>query len=588
MEHDLAWAQGGVQQVWGLGVPLWRLGFEVVWRLLGQRNFPEMLAFGFALWFAVWTVVRALFDGPCQAFLPEMSPVAGTTEVAHRWGRDLSHLLWFATAAALLVLFPPFITLLRSRFLIYEEVVAYEYLFGLVLIGNLLQLETSGSVQRFWWLCGLAGLGGLLRPTLLFHGGAILIAATGVLWRKRKANGLHRTSSFSRERALAGGFLLFVAGGVLLFTTNLARFGHGFEFGHRLNVQNFYGSLYATRFDDPYRNEPILSAGRELFGLLFLTKEFSMGDFYLENFFAGQSQTLRWRETYLTVYDPSFFALLVVGAGCGLACLQKVRRSDRMPIGSAAAEHARRYAAALAVYGLVASVALLGFYLRNAVISSRYLLDLMPSFAALLLSGWLAWGGYWLARTRLRWLLGGSCCVLVAWLTWEISQGSSAYGPPWLLIAKEIQDQKSRPNAMPQLAPMNAYESPRAPVATKIPYNGAGWETNGMAMPCVILFVESPHFLELEVAPTTNTVHETDLHHFRAKVGLEFLARETVQGTERGWLVRFAGPKRREYQTGIQPVFVATVPNTHLADRETPWRLLSVRWRSDSEDTQHE
>ena len=39
----------------------------------------------------------------------------------------------------------------------------------------------------------------------------------------------------------------------------------------------------------------------------------------------------------------------------------------------------------LALYGAVASALLLGFYLRSPVISSRYLLDLMPSFAALML-----------------------------------------------------------------------------------------------------------------------------------------------------------------------------------------------------------
>jgi hypothetical protein len=29
VEFDTAWAQGGIQQIWGLGVPLWRLPFEV-------------------------------------------------------------------------------------------------------------------------------------------------------------------------------------------------------------------------------------------------------------------------------------------------------------------------------------------------------------------------------------------------------------------------------------------------------------------------------------------------------------------------------------------------------------------------------
>src|SRR5947207_641950 len=43
-EFDHAWAEGGVQQVWGLGVPLWRLPFEIAARAFGQPAFPDRLA----------------------------------------------------------------------------------------------------------------------------------------------------------------------------------------------------------------------------------------------------------------------------------------------------------------------------------------------------------------------------------------------------------------------------------------------------------------------------------------------------------------------------------------------------------------
>ena len=45
MTSDLAWHNGGVQQVWGLGVPVWRLPFELLAKLAGQRAFPDRWEF---------------------------------------------------------------------------------------------------------------------------------------------------------------------------------------------------------------------------------------------------------------------------------------------------------------------------------------------------------------------------------------------------------------------------------------------------------------------------------------------------------------------------------------------------------------
>ena len=100
-----------------------------------------------------------------------------------------------------------------------------------------------------------------------------------------------------------------------------------------------------------------------------------------------------------------------------------------------------------------------------------------------------------------------------------------------------------------------------------------------MVMPCVILFVDSPTFLELEFAAAPEEPAGPAV--LRAKVGLEFLKRQSVTRSEKAWVVRFSGPKRRQYQKGIQPVFLATVPKEHLADTSTPWRLLKVRWREE-------
>src|SRR5690242_7133427 len=41
MNWDLAWGTGTVQQIWGLGVPLWRVPFEWIAKLFGQNAFPD-------------------------------------------------------------------------------------------------------------------------------------------------------------------------------------------------------------------------------------------------------------------------------------------------------------------------------------------------------------------------------------------------------------------------------------------------------------------------------------------------------------------------------------------------------------------
>src|SRR6266850_5511584 len=41
LRMDLCWAQNGVQQVWGLGIPIWELPFDLLGRLFGLSTFPE-------------------------------------------------------------------------------------------------------------------------------------------------------------------------------------------------------------------------------------------------------------------------------------------------------------------------------------------------------------------------------------------------------------------------------------------------------------------------------------------------------------------------------------------------------------------
>ena len=47
--YDMAWAEDGVQQVWGLGVPIWRLPFELLANFSGVAAFPDRVALAAAI-----------------------------------------------------------------------------------------------------------------------------------------------------------------------------------------------------------------------------------------------------------------------------------------------------------------------------------------------------------------------------------------------------------------------------------------------------------------------------------------------------------------------------------------------------------
>ncbi len=613
--HDLTWSCGGVHQVWGLGVPLWRLPFEALARSCGLPAFPDHFAFGLAL--AVWAclVLRAfLGEGkPAEENRPAFSSMRGLL------------------AAVVVLLCPVFFAVCSTRFDIYEEAVAYEFIFATGLLAGLVRLWRFPAWSRCGWLCLAAGFGALVRPTVLFYGAATVLGALMVMTPDRRR-------PTWRKCALA--CALFGVGGAVLFVTNAVRFGSGFEFGHKLNLQTLYGSLYATRFDHPFVEEPWLSAARELFGLLFQVREFSGGDFYAEKFFPGQSGTVRWREMYFTTYDLTWLSLILTGWGLGL--FAALRRHPR-PNDSANAlmtenwklntEHFLRFPlpSLVALWSFLPAAILCAFYLRNSVISSRYMADLAPAFCAALVAlvlGWpdsvgqasslsaiglpargtvgraegleaprqTGWKPVLLFRRALTgWL---AAIILLGWLGMQLFFLRNSYGVPFSRNWAEVQARREKPVAVPEtvgdhyritnhgpLALTNAGDgNPRfvsRPRAT-IPYNGVGWDHDtGFTQPVVILFVQDAQFLELDVRPATGEELDAAAWRWvRAKVGLEVLPLETStplpDGTRR---LRFAGPRRADYRQGLQVAYLAFDPPEQLVPHVTPYRLLTVRWR---------
>lgn len=587
--HDLTWSGGGVHQVWGLGVPLWRTPFEALARLCGQPAFPDHLAFGCAT--ALWALVLLrTFLGPAFEKQPARPALS--------WGKGLLSLLPCLFCPVLL-------SVCSTRFDIYEEAVAYEFLFATGLLAATVGLAQAPTWRRGWGLCLVAGFGALIRPTVLFYGISTLLVSIGILWRQVPSS---RRSKAWRS-VLAGG--LFTVGGLVLFGTNAARFGSGFEFGHRLNLQTLYGSVYATRFDHPFATEPFARAARELFGLLFQVSRFNGGNFYLERFFPGQSPTTRWREMYFTTYDLSWLPLIVAGWGLGLlAAFRHWRGQTASPTMENWKLETENFPlpSVVALWSFLPAALLGAFYLRNCVISSRYLADLAPAFTAAIVALVLGWPSLrqenstaataspaparGLGRVLIRRSLAAlPATVLTLWLGWQNYALHNGYGPPLSLTGEELA--RRQPPATPLPGPIGSHyaltptegpsHEPRfARHLAGIPYNGTGWDQeSGLTAPMLIFFVQDPEFLELDFAADPGIAGEhPDWRWVRVKVGLEALSLEssrTLEGNVRR--LRFSAPQHQGYRSGLQVAYVALGPPTSLAQSLSPYRLNAIRWR---------
>ena len=135
------------------------------------------------------------------------------------------------------------------------------YLTGIAIFALMLWFMRRPTLASYANLGLCSGLAAFVRPTLLCYALAAMVLA----WFFAKREG------WKLRRSLAGP-LLFVAGCGLLFLTNELRFGSGFEFGHRLNLNPFLPMMYATRFDNPVAAAPLVSRIVELMSYLFLTR----------------------------------------------------------------------------------------------------------------------------------------------------------------------------------------------------------------------------------------------------------------------------------------------------------------------------
>lgn len=612
--HDLAWTPSGVQQVWGLGAPLWQLPFEALGRAVGVSPFPDrvaLLAWLAAMWFAVIRAFRPRDVGEIRP--DDQRRVRGGTRALDSRAMQLG-------AVLITALLPGFVALLRGRIGIYEEAAIYAYGAAMMLLAGVIAMLRKPTTTRYLILVAFAGLTGLVRPTVWFYGLAAALVATAILVRNHGR---------PAGRAIALGLALFVAGGGALYASNAARFGSGTEFGHRLNVHSLPGNVVATRFSYPFERVGTVAAAEELVGSLFDGPERrSKRGFYQTALHRWQAPVPRWREYYFTTFSWPYAA--AIAAGLAIAALAWRRRGDP-------------FARTLGAWAVLGGAPLVVFYLRAPSLTSRYQLDLAPAIAALLVLAWreavarwpraalavlVALWGTAVATSKVTRPRGVSDPVdreVAARTTAAITRAIDfdhrlppAYdlADPLLPIWTDVAEDYARCNdargaAIACDAPplpgdvvtrghrvgrewfVERTAIPDEPLAPGDPgavdqgavdqggfvgppalyLNAFGWDlATGQVPPATMFYLDDPEYLALDVAGPPGTDWDRAV---RVAIGLDHLRLIATADTADGARLRFAVPHR----PGLQIAFVAFGPDDELDRPRSAFRLRSIRWR---------
>jgi hypothetical protein len=110
--YNHTWSEGGVHQVWGLGVPLWRLPWDLAARAFGHEAFPDRIAFGLFAALVAFVVLK-VWLGPLA--MAVAGDERGTGDSGMTPAERRSSVVGAVGVLILLLLFPPFIGILQAR-----------------------------------------------------------------------------------------------------------------------------------------------------------------------------------------------------------------------------------------------------------------------------------------------------------------------------------------------------------------------------------------------------------------------------------------------------------------------------------------
>ncbi len=586
--HDHTWTNQSINQVWGLGVPVWRYPFEIMARLLGYDTFPDRLAFGIFSMLVSCILLIALLKAinTRNAKISMHSVIPGIMHV-------------FAIYP-IIMLFPTFITLMQTRGYVWEEVIAYGYMYAILEFSALLIFVHNPSRMQLWTICILAGFGGFIRPTLILYGTATIITAF-IVWRNYLNTIIYRNGNTCLREILIHkirhwyhfiiGIFIFIGMICMLYKTNEQRFGDGKEFGHKLNMQYDVPTMYATKFDYPYQDIGLVDACKELLGALFFASNKFHLDAYNESIFPLQSDTVRWREMYFKTHDISHLLFMLTSL-CFILyisakmLIRNVRKKHR--VAGCEIVNGNKYVIISSIWGITSVILLFMFYLYVPVLSSRYMVDFSAALAiSTTATTWIVMGT---GQGNLRgiFVLVSAC----AWLIMQYGLQDSNYAFSSSIDKTELETiykdmDRAKKTSVQNRTQINLDDGPSG-----IPYDRVGWPTErdffinepGELCPLAIIFAKDIQYVELVLETLKHSVIVANPRDIRVKCGLETLRVKNITQTDIGWDILFHKPESSRWSTGLQSVFIASTPKRYLLHQTTPWKLRSVRWNVNPRD----
>ena len=473
--HRFDWAWGnGIHQIWGLGVPIIRLPFEIISKTFGSLGFPDRIVFAI-----FYFLVAAIFWKSLDSFIIHN---LDARERLKKRVRNIPVLFWG-------LLNPAFITMIRAKFGPYEEVIAYGYLWSLMLFALILLFLNNRKSYLFFLVCFLAGFSPSIRPTLLSYG-IVTFLVIFFLGKGIKSRWL--------------GLLLFSAGIMFLLVTNYLRFNSPFEFGQKLLLSGVLVIDYVQRFGNPVALMPFLDAVRELFSDLFFT-DINTPIFLLDEKVLQGPDLPRLREFYFRPYD--FLTPLLLFLSWLTIALRRCNKSNINPsLGEKAIQMG-------GLWSFCSFIMLFYFYSRFPVLTSRYFVDFGASIvigivALYLYIGNLIQDKFSRNATMLNLIL---CIAFLGWGLYRLTHAEINFHYGHRSEIKNLVA-KTAEVAQEELARMRRTTGPLLPVEYKcrdqetsygIPSNNLGWDITASCMVQLTTthFLDAPECLDIHIEP---------------------------------------------------------------------------------------
>ncbi|PIU00325.1 MAG: hypothetical protein COT74_05185 [Bdellovibrionales bacterium CG10_big_fil_rev_8_21_14_0_10_45_34] len=528
---DWAWANG-VQQVWGLGLPLLYSPFEWIWQLLCSEHFPDRAAF--SLLFTVSVVLLSSALGK-----PIGHKVLGTVFIIAALGSVLGH--------------PIFGGLLATRFSHLEEHSLSGQLVVLVAISSAVFFIEKPTLLRKYFLIFLTSGLVWFRPTLAIYSGALIVGVTFVYYNEKSKR---EALSFLKLSAAA-----LIASFIFLAATNKVRFGEYREFGHRLNSVGNSIKTFEWKFGSGIENEEFTKKAYDIFYTMFFPQPLN-GPIHHHSIFESNGYLLRSRSFIHSHYSIWEFLLVSLGLFYTFIFL---RRSGELSTSLRA----------LTFSAVLVLVTLFIFYSLTPHIATRYYLDFFAAWITLkilliyLFLRCLRHAGRPVVTMVIS-ALFLTLFIAVAIYDWRHQSSLDSNMRRHLVTFDEGLRLSSFFKRQPKVLPNN-YTCDGPSPDSFILYNGSGWNhgKDCYVGPSTTFYFKSFNCIEIKY----RTVYKS---FPRVKRNLKFLERIKTQAHEAGYQVtEFCANEPSEL--AFDSLFVSWINSEDLLKVVQPTVLKSIR-----------